>query len=42
MEMAAPEENPAAGWFYTISGLIFGALFMVAAMVFTLIFFPKP
>jgi hypothetical protein len=27
--LAAPDENPAAGWFLSVSGLIFGALTMV-------------
>jgi len=41
LELAAPEENAAAGWFYSVSGLIFGALFMLAAMILFLILFPK-
>jgi hypothetical protein len=41
LELAAPEENAAAGWFYSISGLIFGALFMVAGMILVIIFLPR-
>ena len=33
--------NAAAGWFYSISGLIFGALFMIALMILFVILFPK-
>jgi len=41
LDLAAPEENGVAGWFYTVSGLIFGALLMVAAMIVMLILFPR-
>ena len=27
--LAAPEENPAAGWFLTIAGLVFGVLLVI-------------
>jgi hypothetical protein len=33
LELAAPEENPAAGWFLSISGLVFGALFTIGVVV---------
>jgi hypothetical protein len=39
LQLAAPAENPAAGWFLSISGLIFGALFMVILTIaFMLVF----
>jgi hypothetical protein len=39
LEYAVAMENPAAGWFLGISSLLFGALFMMAAMwIFTLVF----
>jgi hypothetical protein len=41
LDSAAPEENPAAGWFLSISGLIFGALFMTVLLVLFVVFFPR-
>lgn len=41
LDLAAPEENPAAGWFLSVSGLIFGALFMIAILIMIALFFPK-
>jgi hypothetical protein len=39
--LAAPDENPAAGWFLSVSGLIFGALTMVVVTFITLIVLGK-
>lgn len=39
--LAAPEENPAAGWFLSVSGLIFGALTMVVVSFVALIVLGK-
>ncbi|MBI2805501.1 MAG: hypothetical protein HYX68_11035 [Planctomycetes bacterium] len=41
LELAAPMENPAAGWFLSISGLIFGVLTMIVLAVAFLVFFPR-
>lgn len=38
LEAAAPLENPAAGWFLNISGMIFGTLFMVVVAFIVLVF----
>ncbi|MBM3995909.1 MAG: hypothetical protein FJ303_17415 [Planctomycetes bacterium] len=37
LESAAPYDNPSAGWFLNIAGLIFGTLFMIVAAVTILI-----
>jgi hypothetical protein len=39
LDAAAPLENPVAGWFLNISGMIFGALVMVVLTFVTLILF---
>ena len=41
LQLAAPVENPAAGWFLSISGLIFGALFMVIITIAFLLLFSR-
>jgi hypothetical protein len=41
LELAAPEDNPAAGWFFSISGLVFGALFVIALACVLAIIFPR-
>jgi hypothetical protein len=39
LESAAPLENPAAGWFLNISGMIFGALIMAVLTFVIIVFF---
>jgi hypothetical protein len=39
LESAAPLENPAAGWFMSISGLVLGAVSAVVLALFFLVFF---
>ena len=39
--LAAPDENPAAGWFLTVSGLIFGALTVVAVAFLIIVLFTR-
>src|SRR5262249_13334789 len=42
LEAAAPLDNPAAGWFLNLSGMIFGALIVVAvAEVLLIVLFPR-
>ncbi len=41
LEASAPEDNPAAGWFLSVSGLVFGALFMIVVLVLIVVVFPK-
>ena len=41
LEGAAPLENPAAGWFLNISGMIFGSFFMLALAVVVVMVFVR-
>jgi hypothetical protein len=41
LTLAAPEDNPSAGWFLSVSGLIFGILFMIVGMILVVIFAPR-
>lgn len=41
LEFAAPLDNPAAGWFLSVSGLIFGALIMVVLTIAFLFVFSR-
>jgi len=41
LELAAPMENPAAGWFLSVAGLVFGALLMVVLTIAFLLLFSK-
>lgn len=41
LESAAPLDNSAAGWFVSISGMIFGAVIVIAAMFAFMVYFSR-
>jgi hypothetical protein len=42
LEGARPADNPLAGWFLVISGLVFGLIALVVVTVYLNVYFPRP